>query len=76
MSQSTLIPMANPPRTLLTIKQFAEPNPFITESGLRFQIFHRKANGLESSSALIRLGRKILIDEERYFGWVDSQQGN
>ena len=64
-----------PSRMLLTVKQFAERHSFLTESSLRFQIFNRASNGLESSGAIVRLGRKILIDEHRYFAWVDSQQG-
>ena len=75
MNQLTAVTTATPSRILLTIRQFAERNPFITESGLRYQIFNSQTNGLESSGALVRLGRKILIDEEKYlFGWVDSQQ--
>ena len=75
MNQLTAVTTAAPSRRLLTVRQFAERNPFITESGLRFQIFNKKTNGLESSGALVRLGRKILIDENKYFGWVDDQQG-
>ena len=76
MQQTASVPTASPPRALRTVKQFAERHPFLTESSLRFQIFNRASNGLEPSGAIIRLGRKILIDEERYFGWVDSLQGN
>ena len=75
MNQLTAVTTAPPSRTLLTIRQFAKRNPFITEAGLRYQIFNRQTNGLESSGALVRLGRKILIDENKYFGWVDDQQG-
>jgi len=76
MNQLTAVTTTSPTRKLFTVKQFAERNPFITESGLRFQIFNGKSNGLESSGALIRLGGKILIDENKYlFGWIDGQQG-
>jgi hypothetical protein len=65
----------NPSRSLFTVKQFAERNPFVTESGLRFQIFNRKENGLEASGALVRIGKRVLIDENKYlYAWVDSQQ--
>ena len=67
---------ANPSRILLTVRQFCNRNPFITEGGLRFQIFNRQTNGLEKSGAIIRLGRKVLIDEPRYFDWIDSQQNS
>jgi len=75
MNQQAAVTTTSPTRKLFTVKQFDERNPFITESGLRFQIFNRKSNGLEYSGALVRLGRKILIDENKYFGWVDDQQG-
>ena len=65
---------ANPSRILLTVRQFVERHPFATEGGVRFQIFNRQKNGLESSGALVRLGRKILIDENKYFEWIDDQQ--
>ncbi len=61
-------------RKLFTVQQFSERHPFATQGALRFQIFHRKENGLEESGALIRVGRKILIDEEKYFQWMDDQQ--
>ena len=66
---------ASPPRVLLTVRQFCNRHSFITEGGMRFQIFNRQTNGLGKSGAIVRLGRKILIDEEKYFGWMDSLQG-
>jgi len=75
MYQPITAATTSPNRVLLTVRQFAERHPFLTESSLRFQIFNRASNRLELSGAIVRLGRKILIDEERYFAWVDSQQG-
>ena len=71
-TESTSIP---PSRKIFTIRQFCKRNSFIGEGGLRFQIFNRAGTGLKKSGALIRLGRKRLIDEEKYFGWMDSPQG-
>jgi hypothetical protein len=65
---------SNPPRTLLTVNQFTEKNPFATQGGLRFQIFNANQNGLVESGAILRLGRRVLIDEEKYFAWIESQQ--
>ncbi len=31
-------------------------------------------NGLLEAGAIIRVGRKVLIDEARFFAWVDSIQ--
>lgn len=60
-------------RTLLTVKQFAEKHPAFPEGGIRWQIFNEATNGLAESEAIIRNGRKVLIDEDRYFAWLDCQ---
>jgi len=31
-------------------------------------------NGMEEAGAIIRLAGRVLIDEDAYFRWVDSQQ--
>lgn len=59
-------------RTLLTVKQFTAKHPAFPEGGIRWQIFHESTNGLAASGAVIRCGRKVLIDEGRYFDWLDS----
>ena len=60
-------------RSILTVKQFCDANPAFTEGGLRWQIFHAATNGLSESGALLRIGRRVLIDEDRYFSWIDCQ---
>jgi hypothetical protein len=57
--------------TLLTVQQFSEKHKGFTLGGLRWLLFHRDTNGL--SRAVVRLGRKILLDEEEFFAWVDGQ---
>lgn len=57
---------------LLTVKQFAIKHPAFSEASLRYHIFHERTNGL--SPALRRVGRKILINEEQFFIWIDNQQ--
>ncbi len=69
-------------RTLLTVKQFSDRHPAFTQGGLRHLIFFARArrtsrgevrgNGL--NVALVRVGSRILIDEERFFAWLDAQQ--
>lgn len=59
--------------TLLTIKQFSQKHPAFPEGGLRWRIFHAKKNGLAASGALVHNGRRVLIDEERFFGWLQSR---
>lgn len=62
--------------TLSTVSQFCTKHPFITQGGLRFQIFNADNNGLSSFGAIVRMGRKVLIDESRYFEWVESLREN
>ena len=54
----------------LTVRQFSEKHPAFPEGGLRHRIFHANQNGLEKSGALVRNGRRVLIDEERFFDWL------
>lgn len=63
-----------PPRTLLTVNQFADKHPAFSVGGLRWQIFNAVNNGLGESQAIIRLGKRVLIDEDYYFKWVYAQQ--
>ena len=69
-------------RCLWTVKQIAQRNPAFSEGGLRNLIFLAEArrtkkaiirgNGL--GEALVRIGRKLLIDEELFFKWIEQQQ--
>lgn len=68
-------------RTLLTVKQFSDKHQAFSQGSLRFQIFNASSrktslgeipgNGLDM--ALVRLGRKVMIDEARFFAWLDAQ---
>lgn len=72
------------PPTLLTVRQFSDKHPAFPQGSLRNLIFNAenrqtskgmvKGNGLEI--ALIRIGKKILIDEAKFFAWIDAQQKN
>lgn len=63
------------PRNLFTVKQFADRNPAFTVGGLRWQIFNSRVNGLDKAGAILRVGRKVLIDEDRFFAWLDKVSG-
>lgn len=58
---------------LQTVSQFSEKNPAFPVGGLRYQIFNEEKNGLKAAGAIIRVGRKVLIDTDKYFQWVYSQ---
>jgi len=64
-----------PPR-LFTVKAFVEAHPWCRAGGLRSQIFHEDENGLKEFGAIIRMGRKVLVDADRYLKWVYQQNMN
>ena len=57
----------------LTINQFTAKHPAFTLGGLRSLIFNEHQNGLAKSGAIVRIGRKVLIDQNLFFAWVQSQ---
>lgn len=69
---------------LHTINQFSANNPAFTPGSLRNMIYRAEprhstlgeisGNGLLEAGAIVRLGRKVLIDEERFYSWIEHQQ--
>jgi hypothetical protein len=59
---------------LFTVAQFAQEHQAFPIGGLRFRIFNELQNGLAQSGAIIRNGRRVLIDEEKFFDWVVGSQ--
>lgn len=58
---------------LRTLRQLAERNPAFTEGALRWHVFNSKRNGLDS--AIVRVGRRVLIDEQAFSHWLEQQRG-
>ena len=58
---------------LMTITQFVEANPAFTMGGMRSIIFQEDKYRLEQSGVIKRIGKKLLIDTDRFFVWLDSQ---
>jgi hypothetical protein len=54
-----------------TVKQLARSTGW-TEASIRYWIFHAKKNGLEK--AIIRIGRRVLIDIEAFTEWLESHR--
>ncbi len=69
--------------TLHTVKSLAEAHPAFTVASLRSLIFNStdrqssrgriKGNGLDG--AIVRIGRKVLIDEAKFLAWVAGKSG-
>lgn len=57
-----------------TIRQFVRENDAFTEGGLRWQIFNAETNGLAGTGAIVRIGRRVYVDPEKFFRWIDAQQ--
>ncbi len=81
---AALISGCSSPRPVyLTISQFSDRNPAFTPAALRNLIFKatpRKSslgdipgNGLSEAGAIIRLGRRVLLDEAKFLAWVATK---
>ena len=57
-----------------SVNQFTKKHPAFTTGGLRALIFNEHTNGLTEYGAIARIGRKVLIDEAKFFSWVESHQ--
>ena len=57
----------------LTVQQFTAKHTAFNTGGLRSLIFNEHQNGLAKSGAIVRIGRKVLIDEIKFGAWVESQ---
>ena len=69
--------------TLYTVPHFAERHEAFCEGGLRWLIFNSEdrkdstgkeipGNGLAGSGAIVRIGRRVLIHEAKFFDWATT----
>ena len=58
--------------TFLTVRQLSELNPVFSESSIRWYIFNSSKNGLDDLNVIKRIGRKLLIDEGKFFEWINT----
>ena len=66
-----------------TVEQFSNDNPAFSPSALRNLIFKAQSrlssigvidgNGLIQAGAILRVGRKLLINEDRFYQWIEAQ---
>ncbi len=55
-----------------TVEQMAAKYPSFTVGSLRWLLFNRENNGL--ATAVVQLGRKVLIDEQAFVAWLRSNK--
>ena len=60
-------------RSLIPITRWNEKHPYPSERQLRWLAFTGK-DGF--AKCLVKVGKRILIDEELYFAWVEKQAAN
>lgn len=56
-----------------TVNQFTSKYSAFTKGGIRALIFNESSNGLAKAGAVVRIGRKVLICDSKFFAWVESQ---
>jgi hypothetical protein len=61
-------------RTLKRVPDFLKARPEFTAGGIRWLIFNADSNGLSAHRAIIRIGRRVFIDEHAFNQWIDAQQ--
>ena len=85
MSTSKQTNCTQEPRDLFTVPQFADRHRAWTQPSLRNLILNSAdrlnsrgeriaGNGLTEAGAIVRLGRRVLIDEQKFFIWIAAQQ--
>lgn len=57
--------------SLLPIREFSENHLWPSERSLRMLVFHN-GPAMEEAGALVRFGKRLLIDPERFFEWVKN----
>ena len=60
--------------TLTAPNRFSEKYPDFPIGGIRHLIFHEKTNGLADCGVIVRIGRKVLIDEAKFLNWVTNRE--
>ena len=58
---------------LIPVPKWKEYYEWPTEAGLRYYIFNAEFNGFDK--VIKRIGRRILIDENQFFQWVENKNG-
>jgi hypothetical protein len=58
---------------LLTVRQFCEQFPAFSTGSIRSYIYYAEINGLKEARAIKRVGKKILIDVDAFFEWIEKK---
>ena len=61
--------------SLLTINGFCEKHSFLTPSALRNKIFYSAQNRMDEFKVVIKLGKRVYINEINFFNWLSAVSG-
>lgn len=61
-------------RRLIPVPQWNQHHSWPPQGGLRHLIFHAETNGF--NEVIRRAGRRVLIDEQAFFVWLDKQNNS
>lgn len=59
-------------RRLIAVTDWNKYHSWPPVGGLRYLIFHSAKNGF--NKVIRKIGRRVLLDEQAFFDWVDAQQ--
>ena len=59
---------------LMTLQQTVEQNPAFKLEQLRWQLHCRNKSGL--SKAVVKIGRRVYLDSDRFNEWLENQREN
>jgi hypothetical protein len=59
-------------RNLQSVASLTVEGPF-TEGQLRWWIFGAATNGLDAANAVVRVGRRVYLDIDRFEEWIEQQ---
>lgn len=73
------------PRQLFQVAQFSKKYPAFAQAAIRVHILNAtdrfnsrgekvSGNGLAEAGGIVRVGRRVLIDEEAFFRWIATLQ--
>ena len=57
---------------LRTVKQLVDEAPFLTEQMLRWYIFNKRTNGMET--CVFKISNRIYINRVEFARWVESHR--
>lgn len=55
---------------LLSVPQFCAKHVGFTIGGMKHKLLHRTVNGLEEMNVVVFFGRRLMIDERKFFDWL------